>query len=138
MIDYSKLHAQLLSQLALIKSGDFECIEYGDGAHVGGYASYLRVYYMDTAGGKQFGVKTVSSHVEGSGAYFPDEASCIDYVMNQVMYYHRPLNKLLAMRLEKLAAKGERPELGFNCFTKDEMRASRGFAADLVAYRMRS
>lgn len=138
MIDYMKLQEQLEDLLPRLVSGELACAEYGDPAHVGGYASYIRIYYLPTMGGMQFGIKEVSSHVEGSGVYFPDAAGAIDYAIERVRHYHRPLNAVLAKRLSQLATRSERPVLAFTGFTDEDLRASREFAAGLVAYRMRS
>lgn len=135
MIEYTKIQAQLEALLPRIVAGEFACAEYGDPAHVGGYASHIRVYYIPTMGGMQFGIKTVSSHVEGSGVYFPDAAGAVDYAMERVHHYHRPLNAVLAKRLAQAATRSERPVLAFTGFTNDDLQASRSFAAGLIAYR---
>lgn len=138
MIEYTKIQAQLEELLPRLVAGEFACAEYGDPARVGGYASHIRVYYLPTMGGMQFGIKIVSSHVEGSGAYFPDAAGAINYAMERVHHYHHPLTAALAKKLATLASRSERPELAFTGFTNDDLRASREFAAGLVDYRMSS
>lgn len=138
MINFTNVMSSLQELLPKLQAGEFECLEYGDPAHVGGYASHLRIYYIPTMGGPQFGVKEISSHVEGSGAYFPTVESCLEYVMKRLAYYHRPLPKHMedfrAQLQSKLGRKDQ--ELSFFPLQASDLVESRAKASGLVRYRM--
>lgn len=125
----------LTSLLVQMRAGEgIDCIEYGDPeGEVGGFMSFFRVYYMNTAGGPQFCYKEITSHMEGSGIYSQDLKPTVDYIMDRVDYYHRPLP--LRLKLETMRGVN-RTKLTFIPLKKVMMRASEAKGQGLAAYNL--
>ena len=94
----------LAASLAQIKSPEFadmldkltmynaEYIEYGDKEKPSGSSmSYIRIRLINTPGGEQFAIKTLSFGREGSGAYFSmqDHDGMCTWLIKLISHYHR-------------------------------------------------
>jgi hypothetical protein len=98
--------------------------------------SHLRIYYMNTAGGMQFCIKRISSHVEGSGDYTSDIAVADIKIMDAVLYYHRPTPLRDKLQDAHKARGTKMPELSFFAIEKiEDMTDSINKRNGLVAYR---
>lgn len=107
MLKFAQIEArqqELAALLPELVAGRIECIEYGKPGER--YLSYLRVRYIQTAGGVQFQIRRVNTlGVEGSGDYTPDAADALRKAMDAVLHYHRPAPPRIAAALHALAAK---------------------------------
>ena len=133
----NELQNWLTSLMVQMRAGEgIDCIEYGDPkGEVGGFMSFFRVYYMNTAGGPQFCYKEISNHLEGSGIYNPDLQATVDYIMDRVIFYHRPLPDSIRERLEKMHGK-DRSLLTFIPLQKVMMKTSEARGRGLAAYNL--
>lgn len=65
-------------------------MEYGDKQLPGAYLAYVRIQFMNTAGGEQFRISTID-HLgrEGSGIYSPDLKAIAREAAKMIAHYHR-------------------------------------------------
>ncbi len=127
------LQAKLLPMLRDLLFDKIEVIEYGDPkVPSGGVMSHLRIRYIATPGGMQFGIRVVSNHVEGSGFYTTDENKALTYAMDLVLHYHRDT----PMRARMRAMYGS-PDLTFFVPNNEDLSISETKGSGLVAMRMR-
>lgn len=111
----------LLMMLADLREGTEQCLEYGDASTTpGGILSYLRIRYMNTAGGLQFSVKTLIMGREGSGAYFPDADRAADHALFMVHVYQRRMNDIEHTRRTHGRVSRERPALSWFFFREGQ------------------
>lgn len=113
--DYLKLYQQLAVLLPKLRSGEADVIEYGEPGKPGQHLSYLRIRYMNTAGGKQFSLHELNSlGQQGSGFYTASPDDLMAQAIKMVRHYHRPM---------KFPFRGSDPtELSWFTFTEGEQR----------------
>jgi hypothetical protein len=112
MLGFRQIEARreaLADLLARLQAGEIECVEYGKPGQQ--YMSYLRIRYMNTAGGLQFGIRTLSHGIEGSGDYTPDAGAALQKALDAVIHYHRPAGSKIQAALRELRAKNGKPEV---------------------------
>lgn len=134
------LRETLRKLLALLQSREIYCIEYGDPTKpVGSYMSYLRIYYINTIGGLQFGIKRLDRRgVEGSGHYLPDAKQAEDAAMNCILHYHRPTKFTEELRKRREERNETSDELSFFAIVQEqEMQNSITHRNALVAYSLK-
>lgn len=88
----------LLEALKNIQADPALIVEVGADNRFGRWDCELKVRYMKTAGGMQFGIKEVTSRGEGSGAYYPaDQVEQVaDCVINLINRYEENSRKFCA------------------------------------------
>ena len=70
-------------------------IEYGARNEIpGGFHSYIRIRKMQTAGGVQYCVKTLSGGTESGGCYSPDKQGALYFAEMMLMGVHQPLKNI--------------------------------------------
>lgn len=102
-IDFIQMEKFLRAKLPVVLDQK-TYLEYGDHNEISGsILSYLRIKYMNTAGGLQYRLCTLYLGTEGSGFYSPDPDVIIAEAMKQVIHYHRPtpMRKELQALMEK-------------------------------------
>lgn len=128
--EINELQSQLKDLLVKLLAGEVPCIEYGSPDDK--YLNYLRIYYMPTAGGHQFGLKRLAQGVEGSGQYCPDAEEMMGIAMDAVLHYHRPT------RFTELHAKlhnYKTPKLTWYAPSLKTLQEAQNRANALVEYR---
>lgn len=91
-LDESINTAQILNILLVrLQGGHCRLIEYRTDAWPGAAGCHLRIRWQETAGGLQFGLRTVNSlGQEGSGYYTPDQFEMAVAAMREVERFHAP------------------------------------------------
>lgn len=83
--------AELRRLLPLLQAGTIRVIEYGSTKNKGQYnCAAIRIRYLNTAGGPQFGIRTVTRGIEGSGDYTPDSSECLFKAQRRMEEFERP------------------------------------------------
>jgi hypothetical protein len=127
----SKQQSLLTAMLMQLRRGEIHAIEYGNSTQPGSWQSFIRIYWMNTQGGLQFCIKHIYSHVEGSGAYYPEEEQTSKYAMNRIIHYHH--SSLVSRANFKRA---EVPELSFFAVkNKEDLESSYNKGRGLVQFR---
>lgn len=134
----NQLQAELADLLTRLEQGEFAFLEYGDPSMpCGAPMSHLRIRYMQTAGGMQFGLKTVSHHVEGSGFYAPDALTIRNIAMDAVLRYHRSSNNSWASAMRREQMTRNESSLGWFGVIHSDAELSETKGNDIVAWRDR-
>lgn len=98
----------LSKHLTLMRDGHAvpsQCMEYGHPSEPGGFMSYLRIRWMNTAGGPQFRICELYHGREGSGDYTPELSEILLKAEQMVHHYHRSVtSSVFKQELERRRA----------------------------------
>ena len=88
--------------LADLKEGKFEAVEFGDPDQPAGWLSGIRIKYIDTMGGTQFRICSISRGMESGGIYHYNIEGAFEQASKMHERYTRPIeNKLIRELLDK-------------------------------------
>lgn len=90
---------------------DRYAMEYGIPTEPGGFMSYLRIRWMNTAGGWQFRLCELYNGREGSGDYTPEISEMLLKAEQMVQHYHRTVqSSVLRQALIERRMKARTPD----------------------------